>query len=229
MLGIGTVQLTVKAVPDSFTVYGTSVIELNNVLHVPSAVCNVLGRSLASMYQINIGGSSLESGLHSKGGLTLNGTQIAYFSRTSRNIPLLAVLPPKGSQFGPTLFDDAVTSYTWPNEERVRWQTTQLKAAFKYATPQQEEPYTFKELEWVDEQWGTEFRFLALYKLEVTDEGDRSEGRRIARALMRGKEPFETGAKDFQIEGGLGDFLRPECCTGARHRRDVTAPRMPFL
>lgn len=181
------------------------------------------------MYQIHRGGS----GTQSRGGLALNGRQIAHFKRTSGDYPLLAVLPPKGLQYIPTtVFKDKVTwvaSYTWADEERVRWQAVQIQPKVEYVMPQNEAPYTMRELEWVVAHWGSEFRFLAHYRLEVTEERDRSEGRRIARALMRGNDPFKTVRHDLCIEGGLGDFLLPDCGKITRHRRDVSAPRVPFL
>ncbi|OSS53841.1 hypothetical protein B5807_01191 [Epicoccum nigrum] len=79
VLGIGTVELAVKASPGPFTIHGKSTIELHNVLHVPYYPCNVLGRQLASVYQIFEGSSA------SRGGLVLGGKQVAYFQPEPSN------------------------------------------------------------------------------------------------------------------------------------------------
>lgn len=215
VIGIGSVKLTVKARPDSFTVYGISTIELHNVLHVPSYICNVLGRPLASVYQINLGGphdeggSPSRDGSPSRGGLSLSGREIAHF-RVKPDRPFsLAVLPPEGLQFGPSPFKDGA-SYTascyWPNEERVRWQAMQDEALRQYAPPLYKPPYTWLELEYVNKRWGSEFRFLTQYRLKLHEERDRSEGRRIVRALMRGQDPKKEEGY-IEIEGKLGDYL----------------------
>ncbi|KAG9203757.1 hypothetical protein G6514_002372 [Epicoccum nigrum] len=84
VLGIGTVELAVKASPGPFTIHGKSTIELHNVLHVPYYPCNVLGRQLASVYQMVEGSSA------SRGGLVLGGKQVAYFQSGPSNYISLA-------------------------------------------------------------------------------------------------------------------------------------------
>ncbi|KAH6633686.1 hypothetical protein C7974DRAFT_453172 [Boeremia exigua] len=231
VLGIGTVKLTVKDLPDGFTTYSTSTIELHNVLYVSSYFCNVLGRPLASVYQISLGGSVRKDGSVSKGGLGLQGRQIAYFKDGPISFLSLAVLPPKGMAFGRSVFESGASYMAnchWPNEERMRWQAVQEKAARRHAPPLLEPPYTFVELEYVNERWGSEFRFLAQYRLSIREERDRIEGRRIVRALMRGKDPADR-EKEIEVEGKLGDYLLPDRGRSAMCARDPSAPRAPFL
>ncbi|KAF3006650.1 hypothetical protein E8E13_008163 [Curvularia kusanoi] len=188
VLGIGTIQLTVKATPGSFTVYGISKIELHNVLHVPSYSHNVLGRPLASTYQIQLG---REGAPVSQGGLVLDGIQIAYFQRGPLSYLSLAVLPPEGLHFGPSAVARGaawVASCHWPNEERVRWHSYQAQAKLEHAPPQYEDPYTAFELGFVAAHWESEFRFLMQHGLHIGEEKDRSKGRRILRALIKGKD-----------------------------------------
>ncbi|KAJ4406431.1 hypothetical protein N0V91_004640 [Didymella pomorum] len=101
VLGIGTIKLTVKATPGSFTTYGVSTIELHNVLHAPSYFFNVLVRPLGSICQTSLGGSSHEAGRASRGGLMLQGKQVAYFHPGTLCFFSLAVQPPSGINFGP--------------------------------------------------------------------------------------------------------------------------------
>jgi len=209
VIGIGSVKLTVKARPDSFTVYGISTIELHSVLHVPSHICNVLGRPLANVYQVNLGGLHDEDKPLSRGGLSLSGREIAHFRDKPDRPFSLAVLPPEGLQFGPSPFNNGA-SYTascyWPNEERVRWQAMHDEALHQHAPPLYKPPYTWLELDYINKRWGSEFRFLTQYRLKLHEERDRSEGRRIVRALMRGQDP-EKEEGYIDIEGKLGDYL----------------------
>lgn len=120
VLGNGTVKFSVKALPGSFTIYGASTIELHNVLHVPDYFCNVLGQPLADVYQVSLGGSVHEGGPPSRGGLALNGRQVAHSQPGPISFFSLAVLPPKGMAFGPSAFKNGVSwavSCHWPNEE----------------------------------------------------------------------------------------------------------------
>ncbi|KAF2628216.1 hypothetical protein BU25DRAFT_42080 [Macroventuria anomochaeta] len=232
VLGIGTIKLTVKALPGSFTIYGTSVIELHNVLHVPSYFCNVLGRPLANVYEVGLGGSVHEGGPPSRGGLFLSGRQVAHFQSGPISFFSLAVLPPKGKGFGASPFSNGaswVVSCHWPLEERVRWQAIRNQTKREWKPPRYEPPYTLEELEHVNERWGSEFRFLAQYRLKLPEEKDRSEGRRIVRELMRGKDPAKEEEKETEVEGKLKDYLKPDGGTSARHARDPSAPRVPFL
>ncbi|KAF1360898.1 hypothetical protein EJ07DRAFT_69799, partial [Lizonia empirigonia] len=189
VLGIGTVELAVKALPGSFM---SSTIELHNVLHVPSSICNVLGRPLADVYDIVRGGSVHEGGPSSRGGLFLRGQQIAHFQPGPISFFSLAVLPPPGSNFGVSAFKDGPiwsVSCLWDHNERLRWQALQSQSMQKLKPPRCESLYTVRELEWLYEHWGTEFRFLSQHRLKICDEADRSEGRRMVRALMAGRDP----------------------------------------
>lgn len=210
MIGIGTVKLTVKAQPGTFTVYGTSTVELHNVLYVPDNFCNVIGRPLASVYQIDLGGSVREGGPPSRGGLSLHGRQIAHFESGPISFFSLAVLPPVGTEYGPSPFQNGASyegSCHWPNEERARWEAFRDQVLLEHAPPLLKPPYTFLELEYVNKRWGSEFRFLTQHRLKMHEEKDRSEGRSIIRALMRGKDPVDRQVFEVAVEGKLGEYL----------------------
>lgn len=233
VLGIGTVELTVKACPDTFTVYGTSTIELHNVLHVPSHIRNVIGRPLASVYQISLGGSVREGGPTSRGGLALHGQQIAHFQAGPISLFSLSVLPPKGMELGPSPFSNGasyVVSCQWPIGERARWQNLQDQALHEHAPRLLRSSYTMVELEYVNKHWGSEFRFLTQHRLKLHEERDRSEGRRIIRALMRGRDPAEKEEEGFEIDDKLGDHLLPNRGSGVvMWSNGLSAPRVPFF
>lgn len=86
-----------------------------------------------------------------------------------------------------------------------------------------------RELEWLYEHWGTEFRFLSQHRLKICDEADRSEGRRMVRALMAGRDPFMKEEEDqVVINGSMGDY-EESSDSHVKHTRIPSAPRMPFL
>ncbi|KAF1925510.1 uncharacterized protein M421DRAFT_7779 [Didymella exigua CBS 183.55] len=192
VLGIGTIKLPVKATRGSFTSYGASPIELHNVLHAPTYFCNLLGRPLGAIYQISLGGSVHEGGRPNRGGLALNGRQVTHFQPGPISFFSLAVLPPPGTSFGPSAFrtgGSRAVSAHWPHAERSRWHAIPAHAALERDPLPDQPPYALHEMEFVNRRWGSEFRFLAQYGLGLLEERDRSEGRRIARALLQGRDP----------------------------------------
>ena len=135
-------------------------------------------------------------------------------------------------EFGPSPFKNRtswVVSCHWPNEERVRWQAIQKQDVRGMELPRYEPPYTIQEMEYVNEHWGSEFRFRAQYRLKLHEEKDQSEGRRIVRALMKETDPAEKEEKGIVVEGKLGDYLLPDRGKSLKHTRDPSAPRMPFF
>ncbi|KZM24784.1 uncharacterized protein EKO05_0003465 [Ascochyta rabiei] len=231
VVGIGTVEFEVKARPRSF---GTSTIQLHNVLHAPNYICNVLGRPITSVYTIGLGGSVPEGGPPSRGGLFLAGRQVAHFQPGPIGIFSLAVPPPAGRAFGASPFRVGtawVVSCHWATAERVRWQELRALAARELEPPKFSRPYTMRELEYVDGHWGTEFGFLTLYRLGIGDERDRSEGRRIVRALMAGRDPAAMdGEKDVHINGRFADYKDSNKGVFPTHSRSPRAQvTSPFL
>lgn len=144
----------------------------------------------------------------------------------------LAVLSPAGEEFTASPFSSEVMwtlSCHWDHGERVRWQAVQTQTAPERKTPNFEPPYTVRELEWVNAQWGTEFRFLDKHRLGIHEEADRSEGRRIVRALRTAEDPFEKeGQAEIVINGKMRDYER---VGGSRryHTWDLVPPKVTFL
>jgi hypothetical protein len=223
VVGIGTVEFSVKALPGSFN---TSTIELHNVLHVPSYTCNVLGQPIAKVYTIDLGGSVHEGGAPSRGGLFLAGKQVAHFQPRPISFFSLAILPPADCQFGVSPFRGGaayVVSCRWDESERQRWLA--IQAAGSTESKEMEPPYTIRELEFVNKEWSTESRFLMQRRLDIFDEKDRSKGRRMVRAYMAGKDPLGSKEQDFEVDGTLGDYENFDGHRGSRYG----VFRAPFL
>lgn len=98
-----------------------------------------------------------------------------------------------------------MVSCQWAETERLRWQA--IRDAEKEELREYEPPYTMREMEFVNEQWGTEYRFLVEHGLSILEEGDRSEGRKMVRALM---EADERRKKDIEIGEESQDYENPD-------------------
>ncbi|KAJ4321699.1 hypothetical protein N0V94_002791 [Neodidymelliopsis sp. IMI 364377] len=223
VVGIGTVEFSVKALSESFN---TCTIELRNVLHVPSYTCNVLGQPIANVYTIDLGGSIHEGGAPSRGGLFLAGKQVAHFQPGPISFFSLAVLPPADCQFRASPFRGGaayVVSCQWGECERQRWLA--MQATRSTEREEMEPPYTIRELAFVNKEWGTESRFLMQHRLHIFNEKGRSEGRRMVRAYMAGRDPHGSKEHDFEVDGNLGDY---ENFDGHRSNRPAVF-RAPFL
>lgn len=159
----------------------------------------------------------------------LQGRQVAYFHPGPLGFFSLAVLPPAGMSFGPSVFRtgvDCAVSAHWPHEERVRWEAVGAEARLEHDAPRYQAPYAMHEIEYVNRRWGSEFRFLAKYRLRLDAEGDWSEGRRIVRAFMQRCDPKEKVEVEVEVEGKSGHYLLPDRGR-VRHVRLASAPRMP--
>ena len=106
----------------------------------------------------------------SRGGLALSGKQVAYFQPGPSTYISLAVLPPAGVHFGPSMFANGaawVVSCHWPNEERARWQSIQAHRELQHAPPPPPSPppyedlYPSAEIEGVENDWESEIRASA--------------------------------------------------------------------
>jgi hypothetical protein len=172
--GIGDVELRVKK-PNRNARPSYSIIWLKDVLYCPSAICNQV--SIMSLARNGYGFALKGEG----GEISRDNVPIGVV-----DCPVLPKLRLSGQPPNQTCLDkDAMyaLSFTWPDEERARWE--RVKAAGRESEPlSQVTPYTVEEKEWLKENWGGEFRFLRAHLLKIHDEEDRAEGRRIVRAMM---------------------------------------------
>lgn len=109
----------------------------------------------------------------------------------------------------------------------MRWQTVRDQAARLRDPPRREPPYEGREIAFVNQGWGSEFRFLAHRGLGLREEAERSEGRRVVRALMKGRDPDEEVV--VEVSGRLGEFLVPDDGSPRRRFKGALPFRVPFL
>ena len=119
--GIGTVELPTKRTPSSSGPNGHTTLRLTNVLHVPGAVCNILGSPVA--YEYNL---STNFQIPSKGSIrNQDGQSLAYFRSVSPS-GLLAVRlsgPPIGPEVGPSPLSGGsyYINASWSKAEQQKW------------------------------------------------------------------------------------------------------------
>ncbi|KKZ66568.1 hypothetical protein EMCG_07682 [[Emmonsia] crescens] len=185
VVGIGTVDLATKCLPNQTGPGSRAVLHLKNVLHTPSAICNILGGPLFNDYDVTTGG---EANSASSGSIKdSEGRCVAYFDRRKSWFQVRPCGPPYGPQLGPTVFKEGgayMLSVSWPASEQKRWHDHQNKAVAVLENP----GYTSEEKAWLKKHYKSEFHFLRVNGLKIYKNEDRGEGRLIVRAMMRTKE-----------------------------------------
>jgi hypothetical protein len=195
--GIGAVELRVKK-PRRNAGSSYSVIRLEDVLYCPSAVCNQV-----SIWCLVATSEDYGFSLGADGGeLTRAGARIGII-----DCPKLPKLRLSGQTANQTSLDRdglCVLSFTWPDEERARWEQVKadVESADPTGSPREEVPqYTDQEKQWLKTKWRGEFKFLKQHGLKIHDEDDRAEGRQIVRAMMRDDEDSDDEDSEDEWAG----------------------------
>ena len=202
--GIGTVELPTKRSPNRSGRDSHGILCLTNVLHVPSALCNIIGGPILEDYDVSTGPNNGKASLGSI--KDRKGRSVAYFD--SRR-PLLQVKL-RGHPIGSNVLKDGeiyVINAIWPDSERQKWEAHQGRTTH-YPQPS----YTEKEKGWLKENYRSEFQFLRDFGLSIYKDEDREEGRTILRSLMQNEEEEELEDEDenedseSSLEGHMADY-----------------------
>ncbi|RYP66737.1 hypothetical protein DL771_007617 [Monosporascus sp. 5C6A] len=180
-LGVGTVELPVQREPGRTSgpdAHG--ILRLTNVLHIPDAICNVIGFPFVRDNHVSVGfgGSRQSQGFIADS----QGRKLAFFEKDR---PLCIVKlsdPPVGPVVGPRTIQSHggyMIHCLWPDSERRRFEEYRESLA-----RQQQQRYSEAEKQWIKEHYGNEFRFLLQHGLSIYKEEDRDEGRDIVKGLM---------------------------------------------
>ncbi|KAH7230882.1 hypothetical protein BKA59DRAFT_535803 [Fusarium tricinctum] len=189
VIGIGTVALLTKASPNRTGPRSHGTLRLTNVLHVPSAICNIIGQPVVERYNI------ITRGIEGTITDLSDGRSVAYFKRqmeAAKNFEIRLSGPPIGPKVGPSPFNPSII-------ERERFAALQ---AFRQPAAGANLDLAPSEKTWLKEHFQSEFQFLQLYGLSVFKEEDRKEGRTILRTIMAHNE---DGASNNEKSDGF-DF-----------------------
>ncbi|KAG7289124.1 hypothetical protein NEMBOFW57_005487 [Staphylotrichum longicolle] len=203
-IGVGDVVLPVKLFPHLHGKRAHGTLRLRNVLHVPSALCNIVGGPVTDDYAgMQLGGLG-DSGRDAVI-MDIDGRRLAYFTRARFWVVKLSG-PPVGPVVGRSSWvgDCAYMVHAfWTQTERQKWAaagsdsappSSQTNRAETYQGPvvprkrkaqsSSEPPYTKEEKDWLKWNWKGEYKFLTAHELRIHVPDDREEGRRIIRAMM---------------------------------------------
>jgi hypothetical protein len=209
-MGIGTVQLKVKKAPGLKGKRSHHTLVLNNVLYVPSALCNIIG--ITKDFCPDISG---------KGLIDQQGRNIAYFDPRCTLAVIKLSGPPVGPIVGDSIFrkdrNDGkmyMINAIWSSEERRKWETRQQESEKSGAKSSPETPYSQTEKAWLKKHYRDEYHFLLDHGLKIYNEEDRLEGQEIVRALMRDSDDNddyqESEDDEDKLTGHMTDYLFSE-------------------
>ncbi|KAF1997506.1 hypothetical protein P154DRAFT_440960 [Amniculicola lignicola CBS 123094] len=185
VLGIGTVEIPTKRSPNLSGVSSHGSLHLNEVLHVPGFLCNVIGNLImfSDGYDVQTSFSPKSKGTIKDS----QGKNMAYFDP---NRPLFAIKV-RGQPMGPKLGLHALKEEEgivymlgchWDSTEQQKWREFEDKngltnpisglAGAADETP----PFMTDEKVYLKENWRDEYYFLLEYSLNIYKEEDRAEG-----------------------------------------------------
>lgn len=192
VIGIGTVNLCVKTKPDAKH-RGHSTLTLRNVLHVPSAVCNIVGAPVLANYQVHLAPSP-----EAEGKISLpDGSPVGYFApgRTLYELRL------SGSPVGPRVGRSPLRPHVayvgnahWPGTEREKWVRASASDDPAQTTRRPPWPRSEEEKKWLKRRFDGEFHFLRCYGLNIYKDEHREIGWQIMRRMMSHEEAERSGA-----------------------------------
>ena len=221
--GIGDVELTVKTHPSKTGAQYQRTLVLQDVLHAPNALCNILGGPILKTHNIQFGSRSSVTKLFDKqsgacmGLIDLN---TLYRLRLRGQRSNQTSLDPDGAHF---------IRANWPARERALWEQSKSQQKHPSAAHSHEAtcvnsagpvapvlppavllqrkganpPLTSSEKKWLKDNFGDEFHFLRDYGLSIYKDEDREEGRSMIRAFIRGNDEEEE-----EDDGSENSFLR---------------------
>ncbi|RMZ83235.1 hypothetical protein DV738_g1231, partial [Chaetothyriales sp. CBS 135597] len=123
VVGIGTVVLPVKRRPKRSGADAHAQLVLRNVLHCPSALCNIIGMPPDFLEEYDV---SFDFTEHSRGTIKDNhGRSVAYFATDKPMFQVQLSGPPVGPAVGPSALEKGsayLLSFKWSDGERARWE-----------------------------------------------------------------------------------------------------------
>ncbi|KIN05118.1 hypothetical protein OIDMADRAFT_142875 [Oidiodendron maius Zn] len=191
VVGIGSVEIPVKLRNRRRNGQTHSTIRLDEVLHAPTSLCNILGRDFMSQYDIDVrvGGAIKDS----------EGRSAGYFDEDKVLFCLKLSGPPVGPTTTPSLFLRAnansgrvmYINALWADAERARWRAVK--------------PYTDAEKVWLKQNYKDEYHFLQQHGLSIYKDEDREDGRAMARSLMAADDEVAENSKGVSDESNDDD------------------------
>jgi len=205
VLGIGTVEIPTKRSPNLSGASSHGSLELQEVLHVPGFICNVVGFPVLSDGHI----LQLASTPKSNGTIKdRNGKNVAYFDPKILLPTLKLRRPSTLPELGSHVLKNGEMYWLrcqWDPAEQQKWQEFKDKTGPSNLTSRPTDavdritPYTVDEKVYLKEHWRSEYHFLLEHSLNIYKEEDRAEGRTILRAYMD-EDTFNDISEDDELD-----------------------------
>ncbi|KAI0835623.1 hypothetical protein F5Y06DRAFT_275891 [Hypoxylon sp. FL0890] len=228
VMGIGTVELTVKKSPFMTGKRAHSILRLTDVFYVPDAEVNIIGQPILKQYPDTTIDYSKEK---APGCIrAADGRPVAYMTLNDNGLLLLRLSgPPVGPEVTKSKLEpgkDYVFRISWPDRERRRWEDFQ---AFKDACKNRDLPalssalvppqpdlrgpinmsfevYSPSKMQWLKDHHPDAYAFLVDHGLHIFKDEYREKGHALLCALM-GREDEQRGDSGNDYHSGEG----PEC------------------
>lgn len=199
VIGLGTVNLPVKTTPEArHREHGT--MTLRDVLHVPSALCNIIGTPLFQDYKVR-----LETGPGSNGSISRSdGAPVAHFTPRCGLCEVRLSGPPVGPRVGPSPFKPGIKymiNTGWPETEREKWLRAPAASVSGDAPQKSFYPYEEEE-EWLQRRFGIRHKILMeRHGLSMDKEKDREVGLHIIRHARDAEQSSVLGPEYGYMKG----------------------------
>ena len=199
--GIGSIEIPVKLRNRRRNGQTHSTIRLDEVLHAPTSLCNILGHDFMSRYEIDmrVGGVFKDS----------EGRSAGYFDEDKVLFCPKLSGPPVGPVTAPSLFlrsnansgRPMYINARWPDAERMSVYFDNLGSELSdlYNTGARwlaVKPYTDAEKVWLKQNYKDEYHFLLQHGLSIYKDEDREDGRAMARSLMAADDEVPDDSKE---------------------------------
>ncbi|EUC50434.1 hypothetical protein COCMIDRAFT_81932 [Bipolaris oryzae ATCC 44560] len=209
VLGVGTVRIPTKCSSTQSGISNHSYLRLEQVLHVPGFICNVISSSVMISDGYNI---QKHVSRRSKGAVKdRSGKQIAFFNRNTPHYSIRVRSRPEGPRLGPHVLRKngmyMISCYWvhngeqkchWEQSEEQKWLDYKAGDCDKYSKSvsaiatgtsssdtNANPPYTKAEKRFLEDSCDGEYEFLFNHGLDFYNSEDRERSRLLLRALMR--------------------------------------------
>ncbi|KAI1410087.1 hypothetical protein F5Y13DRAFT_192568 [Hypoxylon sp. FL1857] len=221
VIGIGTIELSVKRAPNMVGKRSHAVLRLTDVLHVPDAAVNIVGRPIVEQYPdttIDYDNTEIQ------GYIRDGGKQLAYMSLNGHNMLAFRLSgPPVGPRLAKSKLNpdaDYVLVIFWPDRERQRWEafranknSGETKSALEPSALVSSRPdlgprntpfedYSSAKKKWLKDHHRAEYELLQEHGLNIFKDEYREQGQALLRAVL-GTGCQQCGCKDgdYQDDG----------------------------
>ena len=200
VVGIGSVEIPVKLRNRRRNGQTHSIIRLDEVLHAPTSLCNILGHDFMSRYEIDmrVGGAIKDS----------EGRSAGYFDEDKVFFCLKLSGPPVGPTTTPSPFLRSNANSGRILYINARWADAE-RMSVDFNNPRSElsdlcntgtrwravKPYTDAEKVWLKQNYKDEYHFLQQHGLSIYKDEDREDGRAMARSLMAADDEVSEDSK----------------------------------